>query len=108
MTRLDQIGEDPLVAQIIAHLPGHPRLRVGPGDDCAVVGAPGDRHWTLLKTDAVVEGVHFTRESELHRVGWKALARAVSDIAAMGGVPEHALITVALPPSMALADVEAL
>ncbi|HWL52619.1 MAG TPA: thiamine-phosphate kinase [Chthoniobacteraceae bacterium] len=108
MTRLDQIGEDRLVARLTARLPRHPQLRVGPGDDCAVLGNAADRRWSLLKTDAVVEGVHFTKETDLRRVGWKALARAVSDIAAMGGIPEHALITVALPPSMAVAEVEAL
>ena len=68
-------------------------MAVGPGDDCAVVARNDD--WdTLLKTDVVVEGVHFTRETEPRRIGRKALARAVSDIAAMGGLPEHALITI--------------
>lgn len=68
-------------------------MAVGPGDDCAVV-ARNDEWDTLLKTDVVVEGVHFTRETEPRRIGRKALARAISDIAAMGGLPEHALITI--------------
>ena len=107
-TRLCDVGEDALVARLIASLPGHPLLRVGPGDDCAVVGPERARVWQLLKTDCVVEGVHFTPGEDFRRVGWKALARAVSDIAAMGGVPEQALITVVLPPALPLDRVEAL
>ena len=51
----------------------------------------------LFKTDSVVEGVHFTIQEEPERVGWKALARCVSDVAAMGGVPTFALITLGAP-----------
>lgn len=91
---LHSLGENELLARLLAHLPttGAP-MCVGPGDDCAVV--PRDNTWdTLLKTDVVVEDVHFTRDTDPFRVGHKALARAISDIAAMGGIPEHALITV--------------
>lgn len=71
---------------------------VGIGDDCAVIRGDGNsRTWTLLKTDALVEGVHFTKGTPLHLVGWKALCRPISDIAAMGGSPLHAMITVAAP-----------
>jgi thiamine-monophosphate kinase len=51
----------------------------------------------VLKTDATLEGIHFTAEADLTKVGWKALCRPISDFAAMGAVPEHALITVAAP-----------
>jgi len=108
MTRLCDIGEDHLVARLTASLPGGRLVRVGPGDDCAVIGPERARFWQLLKTDCVVEGVHFTPGEDFSRVGWKALARAVSDIAAMGGLPEQALITVVLPPALPLARVEAL
>ena len=50
----------------------------------------------LFKTDAVVEGVHFTRETPPEKIGRKALARCLSDIAAMAGTPA-ALVTIALP-----------
>lgn len=71
---------------------GNEALLLGPGDDCAI--ARRDDEWdSLLKTDALVEGVHFSPGTEPELIGRKALARAVSDIAAMGGVPEHALIT---------------
>ncbi len=97
-----------LIAHLTRDLPAHPALLVGPGDDCAVLkAAPSDR-LLLLKTDAVVEGVHFTPEAPPEKVGHKAIARPLSDIAAMGGVPEAALVTLALPPSYDTSRVEAL
>jgi thiamine-monophosphate kinase len=50
----------------------------------------------------VIEGVHFTAKDDARKIGWKALARAVSDIAAMGGRPLHALITLAIAPESEL------
>jgi thiamine-monophosphate kinase len=51
----------------------------------------------LFKTDAIVEGFHFTRETPPGKIGRKALARGLSDIAAMAGTPTAALVTIALP-----------
>lgn len=91
------MGEDALVSMLTSSLPVNGSLLEGPGDDCAVVQR--DRRWdTLLKTDAVVEGIHFTPETPPELIGRKALARAVSDVAAMGGLPEHALVTVLVHP----------
>jgi thiamine-monophosphate kinase len=95
--KLSRLGEDRTVAALVRRLPAGPDVRVGIGDDCAVIGEPKDEQWQLLKTDCVVEGVHFLRSAKPADVGWKALCRAISDIAAMGGTPEHALITIALP-----------
>jgi thiamine-monophosphate kinase len=68
------------------------------GDDAAVVRAPGGG-WLLLAADAVVAGVHADLSlTGLDDLGWKAVAVNVSDIAAMGGRPLHALVTVAGPP----------
>ena len=92
-TTLSQMGENAILQRILQKLPVNDSLFVGPGDDCAVVAR--DEQWdTLLKTDVVVENLHFTPQTAPERIGRKALARAVSDIAAMGGIPEHALITV--------------
>lgn len=97
MEPLSQLGEDAVLRRLLPHLTGNDTLLVGAGDDCAV--AARNAEWdTLLKTDAVVEGVHFTRDTAPERIGRKALARAVSDIAAMGGVPEHALVTLLVHP----------
>lgn len=93
MTSLKSLGEDALVRMLTAHAPQSEDLIEGPGDDCAIVRR--DNSWdTLLKTDAVVEGIHFLPNTPPALIGRKALARAVSDIAAMGGIPEHALVTV--------------
>lgn len=101
---LAQTGEDALVRRLRRNLPTRPDVVVGAGDDCAVVRSPGRGWWELLKTDCVVEGVHFSRGMDLGRVGWKALARAASDIAAMGGEPAHALVTLLAPPGRKVAD----
>ena len=106
--KLKDLGENRLVARLTRHLPASADVRVGPGDDCAVIGGPRDRRWTLLKTDAVVEGIHFKPGENMERVGWKALCRNLSDIAAMGGVPSHALITIAARADSSVASLDAL
>ncbi len=68
----------------------------GIGDDCAVL--PGGRGNDLLvTTDMLIEGVHFRRTDPPALVGHKALARGLSDIAAMGGQPRWCLLSLALP-----------
>jgi thiamine-monophosphate kinase len=96
--KLSALGEDAVVAGLPFPQQGNDVI-VGPGDDCAVIGKRRDRWWRLLKTDVVVEGIHFLSDAEPERIGKKAINRAISDFAAMGGLPEHALITVALSPS---------
>ena len=93
-------AEESLLAEILPGLPGGAGLVLGPGDDCAAVRMPGGRGLVLLKTDCIAEGVHFLRSHDPVRVGWKALCRPLSDIAAMGGTPEHALVTVFSPPDV--------
>lgn len=87
-----QTGEDALVARLLPLMPSNSALVTGPGDDCAIVRGAGNRQ-LLLKTDCVVEGMHFLPGTDPELIGRKALARAVSDIGAMGGTPLHALIT---------------
>ena len=89
--------ESELIAHLKPLLPTNDFVVTGAGDDCAVLelGAPDTQ--TLFKTDAVVEGIHFTADTEPERVGRKALARCLSDIAAMGGTPTAAVVTLGLP-----------
>lgn len=70
----------------------------GIGDDCAAVKGPRGG-LLLLKTDCVVEGRHFTPRDRAAAIGWKAACRAVSDIAACGGRPAHALVTCVVRPA---------
>jgi thiamine-monophosphate kinase len=76
-----------------------PRVLVGPGHDCAVVGDPGGGGSWLLKVDQLVEGRHFRTlpYTPLDLVGRKAIARAISDIAAAGGRPWACLVGAVLP-----------
>lgn len=100
---LGDIGEDELIRRLTAKLPTRGDVLVGAGDDCAVVRAPSSRARLLLKTDVVVEGVHFQSDADASLVGRKALARVISDIAAMGGEPLHAMVTLVAPKSTPLA-----
>lgn len=97
---LTDIGEDNLIAELTRSLRLDSRVKIGPGDDCAVVKF--GKRWQLLKTDCIVESIHFSKESPATWVGWKALCRAISDVAAMGGRPMDALVTIAVAPQVRL------
>lgn len=97
METLADIGEDELIRRLVRGLKLDATVLAGPGDDCAVV--KGSREALLLKTDTVVEGVHFTAETPSKLVGRKAMARVISDFAAMAATPRHALITLIAPPT---------
>ena len=73
------------------------RLVVGIGDDCAVYRPGGGADDLLFTTDQMVEAVHFRKGDPLRKVGYKALARGLSDIAAMGGSPQFCLLSIASP-----------
>lgn len=94
MKTVGDLGEDGLIVELCEGLPSNEKVVVGPGDDCAVVEVGNE--WFLLKTDAVVEGVHYLPDENPRRVGWKSVARVLSDFAAMGGAPGELLVTVAL------------
>ena len=81
---------------------------MGPGDDCAVLAAQDRRELLVLKTDCVVEGVHFLRGTNALDVGWKAMMRPLSDFAATSAVPQFALITLMAPEQTTIAWVKEL
>ena len=101
--KLRDLSEDRLLEILLADLPLGRNTLVGPGDDCAVVQGPGIRGRLLLKTDCVVEGVHYLPEDDPRKVGWKALCRPLSDVAAMGGEPLHALVSIMSPEDRTVA-----
>jgi thiamine-monophosphate kinase len=82
---------------------GAGELLVGPGDDCAVTRSPSGE-LQLLTVDQLVEGRHFEPGTELDLIARKAIARSVSDIAAMGGSPTWSLGTGVLPKGYAHAN----
>lgn len=91
------MNEFELIHRLTRSLPGNKSVVVGAGDDCAVLDVGVPERLLLFKTDAVVEGIHFQRDTAPERVGHKALARCLSDIAAMAGTPLAAVVTLALP-----------
>jgi thiamine-monophosphate kinase len=97
------MNEFELIARLTQALPTNRNVVAGAGDDCAVLDFGAPEKLILFKTDAVVEGIHFTAETAPEKIGRKALARGLSDIAAMAGTPTAALVTIALPKSF---DVE--
>ena len=91
------MNELELIRTLTRSLPSNASIVAGAGDDCAVLDLGIPDRFVLFKTDAVVEGVHFSREAPPEKVGHKALARCLSDIAAMAGTPTAALVTLGLP-----------
>ena len=91
------MNEFELIARLTKNLPSGPNVVVGAGDDCAVLDFGLADKLLLFKTDAVVEGVHFEKDSPPEKIGRKALARCLSDIAAMAGTPTAAVVTIGLP-----------
>ena len=103
------MGERSLIEAIAATLRRREGSRVVRwlGDDCAVVRAGG---FAAVSVDVMVDGVHFRlgQGCSPEDAGWRALAGALSDVAAMGAEPGEAYLSVVLPPGMADADVLAL
>lgn len=99
------LGEFGLIDRFVQCFDVEPSPR-GPGDDCAVI-APA-RAATCVTTDALVEGVHFTRAFSFEDLGHKALAVNLSDLAAMGARADWFTVALALPSRVRDAQVLAL
>jgi thiamine-monophosphate kinase len=102
------MNEFELIARLTQSLPTNATTVLGPGDDCAILDLGLPDRWLLFKTDAIVEGVHFNSTAAPVKIGHKALARCLSDFAAMAGSPTHALITLALPTNFKVDFIEAI
>jgi thiamine-monophosphate kinase len=105
--KISELGEFGLIdrlAQAFAETGRPDSLLIGIGDDAAAWKASGVQ---LITTDTLIEGTHFSlRYWGWRDLGWNALAVNVSDIAAMGGTPEQALLTLALPSDAAVSDLD--
>ena len=106
--KLGDLGEDRLLSQFLSSLWLAKVVVNRPGDDCAVVNIGDRRSFLVLKTDCVVEGVHFLRGTNALDVGWKAMMRPLSDFAATSAVPQFALITLMAPKKTEVAWVKEL
>src|SRR3989338_7295185 len=108
MRSIRTIGEVGLIARLSRRLARGADVEVGIGDDAAILRPPAGQR-LVFACDMLVEGVHFVRRRVPARwVGWKALAVNVSDIAAIGGVPRWAVVSLGLPPETPLRFVDEL
>jgi thiamine-monophosphate kinase len=107
--RLSDSGEFGLIGRIrqICGQPGE-RVIAGIGDDGALLSTkPG--YASILTTDSMVEGVHFDlRYVPLRSLGWKLLAVSLSDVASMGGTPVGCVVSIAIPETWSMENIEAL
>jgi thiamine-monophosphate kinase len=106
--KVRELGEDRLLRQLLPSLSRAKAVVNGLGDDCAVVNIGDRRNFLVLKTDCVIEGVHFLRGTNALHVGWKAIMRPLSDFAATSAVPQFALVTLMAPEQTELAWVKQL
>ncbi len=111
--KLSQIGEFGLIGkinqQIITatnkHWKSSQELLLGIGDDAAVWKPRNP--FQIITTDALVEGVHFSlKTSTWNELGWKSVAVNLSDIAAMGGIPMYALVSLGLPKDILVENIQ--
>lgn len=105
--KLSQIGEFALIDRLARKIRiNKKRVKVGIGDDAAVIKTSKDK-LLLVTTDTLVENIHFDlKYTSFYKLGYKALSVNISDIAAMGGWPTEALITLGLPNNFRVKDVD--
>ena len=93
---LARLGEFGLIRRLTKGLKADASVAVGPGDDCAAIRVSA-KEYLLLTADMLVEGVDFLAGERPELVGRKALAVSLSDIAACGGTPRYALVSLGIP-----------
>jgi len=87
-----------LVSHLCSRFPAHPQMKLGPGDDAAILELAGSRPEIVVSTDLLTEGVDFLlARMNPRKIGRKALAVNLSDLAAMAAKPLACVISVALP-----------
>lgn len=93
MTTVSDLGEFGLIQRIARGVSRDPNALAGIGDDCAVLPTENSERFLLLTTDPVLEDIHFDANATPYQIGWKAMARNLSDIAACGGLPKWAVVS---------------
>lgn len=89
-------GEFDLIERIRARVLSRDDVRLGIGDDAAVLAVPAGLH-LVVAMDTLNAGVHFPAETAAADIGWKALAVNLSDLAAMGAVPAWCTVSLSMP-----------
>ena len=102
---VSDLGEFGLIDRIRKYAPINAGVIKGIGDDTAVLRHTKDKY-LLFTTDMLVEGTHFTCRMGGTAIGHKALACSISDIAAMGGAPTHAVVSLGVAPKIPVRFVE--
>ena len=91
LSRLGEFGIIERIKNVLASQSSDVQISIG--DDAAVFKTHSE-YWTVITTDALVEGVHFDLSyTPVESLGWKLMAVNISDIAAMGGIPCQALLS---------------
>jgi thiamine-monophosphate kinase len=105
--QIRRLGEKKLIQRLSGSIRTDRSVVKGIGDDCAVLRF-SSTDYGLLACDMLVEGVHFMKKSPPAAVGWKGLGVNLSDVAAMGGKPRWAVVSLGLPPQTKTAYVDQL
>ena len=104
--KLSHLGEFGLIEKIRRRTPAGRGVRIGIGDDAAWVENRGDS--SLITADLLIEGSHFDlRWTSLRDLGHKSLAVNLSDIAAMGGIPDYVILSLGIPAHFDSEDIDA-
>jgi len=104
---LSKIGEFGLIKRFQKQIKTDVSVFRGSGDDCAVLNLDKS-NYQLFTCDMIIEGVDFRKTDNLKAVGRKALAASISDIAACGGLPKHAVVSLGLPKNMRVDQIDLL
>ncbi len=105
--RVSELGEFGVIARLREQATASARVVEGIGDDAAVLEGPEGGRLLLFACDTIAEGVHFVADDPPEQVGRKALACNLSDIAAMGGVPRAATLSLGCAPETPVETVDA-
>lgn len=105
--RLKDIGEFGLIKRFQKKIKTNSSVVKGSGDDCAVLKL-NKSNYQLFTCDMIVEGVDFRKTADFKLVGQKALAISISDIAACGGIPKHAVVALGLSKNMQVGQIDRL
>jgi thiamine-monophosphate kinase len=101
-----RLTEDQWIRRWLARWPRPHNLVVGAGDDCAILAPANANSQVVLKTDAIVQDVHFVISDTPQQIGAKAINRVLSDFAAMGAAPQTLMVSVGIPKKLHPAFVE--